>query len=252
MNIAQNPPKGLAGTTNTKVVSLFSGQPYQSNNSHHIVRLAPELDHLEVLYNDSHAKGEDVYRANILFWALLSDGSVVGMIPWLDQLICCADLNHPGMGAFLGYFDPAVDELLNVVPEHKRMELQAAADHFHFEPCTEDVIIQELPDTCGTHVIFSADQLQNLSMSEVFSWQLLSSGKVQATIINLQDVERWPVLLGDAALETCQSHDDFYGFLQYRLAVKLKQTDKALNQHLKRLVSSQGSYAKLLHSQIKR
>ena len=111
MNMVQNPLKGLAGTTNNKVVSLFSGQPCQSNNAHHIVRLAPELDKLEAIYDDSNAKGEGVYRANILFWALLRDGSVVGMIPWLDQLICCADLSHPGMGRFVGYFDPGVGEL---------------------------------------------------------------------------------------------------------------------------------------------
>jgi len=252
MELFKKPSKNLTDNTNAEVVSLFSGQVYQPNRDHKIVRLSPEFDHIEALYSDSHGNGEEVYRANILFWALLSNGSVVGMIPWLDRLIFCNELIYPGIGAFLGYFDPGVNELLTVVPEHKYTELKSAADHFHSVTGNEEVIVQELPDTSGTHVIFSVDQLQSFTMREVFSWQLLSSGKTQATVINLQDVESWPVLMGDAALSVCQDDEEFYGFLQYQVAVALKQNDSSLKQHLRRLISSQGSYAKLFNSHIQR
>jgi hypothetical protein len=235
------PPKVHINKANDKVVDLFSGEPYQSGNALLIMRLASEVDGFEALYSDSHGTphpGQEVYSVNILFWALLGDGSVVGMIPWFDQLISCTDLNHPDTGFFLGYFDPGVDDLFAVAPEHKRIELESAAAYFHFEPSQEAVIIQELPDTCGTHAIFSADQMQTFSMAEVFSWRLLSNGKVQAMVINLQDVERWPVLLGDAALMACEDSDDFSCFFQYRIAVKLKQNDKDLQELLDQLTSS--------------
>ena len=240
MSKAQKPPKGLKEMADKKVIDLFSGRPYQSENAPLTVRLASELDGFEALYSDSHGTphpGQEVYSVNILFWGLLSDGSVVGMIPWFDQLISCADLNRPETGFFLGYFDPGVDELLAVAPEHKRAELESAANYFHFEPSTEDVVIQELPDTCGTHAIFSADQMASFSMSEVFSWRLLSSGTVQAMVIDLQDIESWPILLGDAALMACEDNDEFCCFFQYRIAIKLKQNDKDLQELLDRLTS---------------
>jgi hypothetical protein len=235
------PPKGQTDEINTKVVDLFSGQPYSGNDGPFIVRLAAELDGFEALYSDTHgtpSPGQEVYSVNILFWALLSDGSVVGMIPWFDQLISCNTLNQPDTGFFLGYLDPGVDELFAAPPEHKRIELESAASYFHFEPSSEDVIIQELPDTCGTHAIFSADQMQNFNMAEVFSWRLLSNGRVQAMVIHMDDVERWPVLLGDDALMACEDSDDFCCFFQYRMAVKLKQDDTDLKTLLEQLTST--------------
>ena len=240
MSNSQKPSTGPNNVTQNKVIDLFSGQAYTSEKAPQIVRLASELDGFEALYADTHGTpqpGQQVHSVNILFWALLADGSVVGMIPWFDKLIRCAELNHPDSGFFLGYFDPGVDELVAAAPEHKRLELQAAADYFHFEPSTEDVIIQELPDTCGTHAIFSNDDLKSFTMTEVFSWRLLSNGVVQATVINLHDVERWPVLLGDTALMACEDSDDFCCFFQYRIAVKLKESDQDLQELLNSLTS---------------
>ena len=240
MSNSRKPSTGPKDVTKNKVIDLFSGQQYTSDTVPQIVRLASELDGFEALYADTHGipqPGQQVHSVNILFWALLDDGSVVGLIPWFDKLIRCAELNHPDSGFFLGYFDPGVDELIAAAPEHKRLELQAAADYFHFEPSTEDVIIQELPDTCGTHAIFSNDDLKSFTMTEVFSWRLLSNGVVQATVINLHDVESWPVLLGDTALMACEDSDDFCCFFQYRIAVKLKASDQDLQELLNSLTS---------------
>ncbi|HCH24297.1 MAG TPA: hypothetical protein DE179_08375 [Oceanospirillaceae bacterium] len=240
MSTSRKPPTGPVNASNDKVIDLFSGQTYRSEQAPKIVRLAAELDGFEALYADTHGTpkpGQQVHSVTILFWALLSDGAVVGMIPWFDKLIRCAELNHPDSGFFLGYFDPGLDELVAAAPEHKRLELQAAADYFHFEASTEEVIIQELPDTCGTHAIFSKDELKSFTMTEVFSWRLLSNGHVQAMVININDVERWPVLLGDTALMPCEDSDDFCCFFQYRIAVKLKESDQDLQELLNSLTS---------------
>jgi|GEM_PF-256855 len=241
MSNTRIPPKGPNKAASSDVIDLFSGKTYESDKQLPIVRLASELDGFEALYSDTHgtpSPGQEVHSVNILFWALLSDGSVVGMIPWFDKLIRCADLNHPESGFFLGYFDPGLEELVASAPEHKRLELQSAANYFHFEPSDESVIIQELPDTCGTHAIFSSDNLKTFSMTEVFSWCLLSNGQVQAMVVNLHDVKRWPVLLGDEALMACEDSEDFCCFFQYRIAIKLKENDKDLQELLASFTST--------------
>ena len=237
MSKSRQSPKGQQDTTDTKVVDLFTGKPLQSGHAPQIVRLAPELDGFEALYSDTHGTpvaGQQVFSVNVLFWALLSDGNVVGLIPWYDTLLRCPELNHPETGFFIGYFDPGIDDYLAAPPEHKRAELKAAANYFSYEPSNEKVVLQELPDTCGTHAIFSShEDLQNFTMSEVFSWRLLSDGSIQAMVINLREVKNWPVLLGDQSLAPCDDMDDFRCFFQYRIAVKIKQQDEELQNILK-------------------
>jgi len=214
--------------TSAKVIDLFTGQEHQPLAHHHVVRLAPELDGFEALYSNNHGHpevGQEVFCVSILFWALLDDGSFVGMIPWFDQLIICPDLNCPEKGFFQGYYDPGLGETIPQVPEHKCVELITAADYFDFEPDDKVFTVQELPDTCGSHAVFSADQFENFTMVEVFSWRLYSDGKVLAQIINNDRVTGWPVLVGDDCLESCNDAPDFTNFFQYRVAVNIKQQD---------------------------
>ncbi len=174
-----------------KVIDLFSGEAYATLDSPRVVRIAPELDGFEVLYSNQHGHptaGQELFSVKILFWALLDDGSCAGMIPWFDELMICSDLNSPNKVFFQGYYDPSLDQTAPQVPEHKCIELITAADYFDFEVDDTLFIVQELPDTCGSHAVFTADNFDSFSMSEVFSWRLYSDGCVQAQMIDTDRV----------------------------------------------------------------
>ncbi len=211
-----------------KVIDLFSGQEHQSNHYPIVVRLAPELDGFEVLYSNEHGHpkpGQELFSVKILFWALLDDGSFAGIIPWFDQLISCTDLNSPLKGFFQGYYDPGLDQTVPQVPEHKCIELISAADYFDFEIDGTVFVVQELADTCGSHAVFTTDNFDNFSMTEVFSWRLFSDGCIQAQMIDVERVTHWPVLVGDECLVACDEAPDFVNFFQYRVAINIKAQD---------------------------
>jgi hypothetical protein len=211
-----------------KVIDLFSGQEHQTQHHPMVVRLAPELDGFEVLYSNEHGHpkpGQELFSVKILFWALLDDGSFAGMIPWFDELICCTDLNSPHKGFFQGYYDPGLDQTVPQVPEHKCIELISAADYFDFEVDGTVFVVQELSDTCGSHAVFTTDNFDNFSMTEVFSWRLYSDGCIQAQMVDVERVTHWPVLVGDDCLVACDEAPDFVNFFQYRVAINIKAQD---------------------------
>jgi hypothetical protein len=211
-----------------KVIDLFSGQERQSQHHPKVVRLAPELDGFEVIYSNEHGypkSGQELFSVKILFWALLDDGSLSGMIPWFDELISCTDLNCPHKGFFQGYYDPGLDQTVPQVPEHKCIELISAADYFDFEVDASVFVVQELSDTCGNHAVFTTDNFDNFSMTEVFSWRLYSDGCIQAQMIDVARVLHWPVLVGDDCLVACDEAPDFVNFFQYRVAINIKAQD---------------------------
>ena len=223
-----------------KVIDLFSGQEYQTQHHPKVVRLAPELDGFEVLYSNQHGHpkvGQELFSVNILFWALLDNGAFVGMIPWFDELIICTDLNCPSKGFFQGYYDPGLDQIIPQVPDHKCIELITAADYFDFEVDDTLFVVQELADTCGSHAVFTADNFDNFSMTEVFSWRLYSDGCIQAQMIDHEQVTHWPVLIGDSCLVACDEVPDFVNFFQYRVAINIKEKDADTMAVLEKLKS---------------
>ena len=66
------------------VYDLFSGQPVDSLVDEPIIRLAPELDGLEMLYSNNAHPGK-LFAMKILAWGLCKNGDVCGLIPWMDH-----------------------------------------------------------------------------------------------------------------------------------------------------------------------
>ena len=132
------------------VIEIFSRQPYSSSNNQRFTRLAPEYDGLEMLYsNQSNPK--KLFSIKILCWALQSDGEVVGLVPWLDDIVACKKIQDPLNGCWEGYYDSTNDEIFYEAPVHKIIELETAAEHYRDYKVSNN-IAQEIPDTIGTHV----------------------------------------------------------------------------------------------------
>lgn len=206
------------------VVYLFSNKSTLESNENKIIRISPELDGLEMLYTND-ATPDNLYSLKIVCWGLRENGDVVGMVPWLNKIVPCSEINDPLNGSWEGYRDPGIDDIFFEAPKHKIVELKTASEYYKFIPGAKDEIIQEIPDMIGTHSVLSTDKNDRFLLVEVMSWRLLANGNIQAMIIDEEKVQTTPVLLGDPSLYCVQSCHNFKYFFQHRIANKIKEQD---------------------------
>lgn len=219
------------------VVDLFSGKPYSSRYNRRIIRLAPELDGLEMIYsNEAHPN--KLFSIKVLCWALRADGEVVGLVPWLDDIMPCREIQDPLNGHWEGYYDPGIDEVFFEAPIHKVLELETAAEYYEFECDSDKDVVQELPDTIGTHAVLSEDGFKSITLKEVVSWQLLSDGVVRGMLIDDDKVISTPVLPGDECLYSAKDEETFRYFFQHHIANKIKAKDPDALAAISMLVES--------------
>ncbi len=209
---------------NSNVVDFFTGKPYSSPFNRRFIRLAPELDGLEMIYsNEPHP--EKLFSVKILCWGLRANGEVVGLVPWLDDILPCTEIQDPLNGRWEGYYDPGIDEIFFEAPIHKVLELETAAEYYEVECETDEDIVQEIPDTIGTHAVLSDDGFKSLTLKEVVSWQLHHNGDIDGMLIDDDMVQSTPVLPGDKCLYPAKGTDDFRYFFQHHIANKIKARD---------------------------
>ena len=219
------------------VIDIFTRKPLSENLSNKLIRIAPELDGLEMLYCNSENQ-DKLFSIKVLAWGLRTSGEVVGLVPWLDQLVACDEINDPLNGQWQGYYDEGVDELFYNAPLHKIVELETAADYYEYQCDSELEVIQEIPDTIGTHAVLSADKFKSITLKEVVSWRLLQDGTVSAMLIDDSKIHNTPVLPGDECLFEADKSEDFRYFFQHHIANKLKSKDPEALAAISLLVES--------------
>jgi hypothetical protein len=206
------------------VIDIFTRKPLSESLNNKLIRIAPELDGLEMLYCNSENQ-DKLFSIKVLAWGLRSSGEVIGLVPWLDELVPCDEINDPLNGAWQGYYDAGVDELFYNAPLHKIVELETAADYYEYQCESDREIIQEIPDTIGTHAVRSADRFKSITLKEVVSWRLYQDGVVSAMLIDDSKMLSTPVLPGDDCLFGTDECDDFCYFFQHHIANKIKAQD---------------------------
>lgn len=204
------------------VYNIFTGRLV--GEKPHVVRLAPEFEGLEMLYsNDTHP--DKLYSLKIVAWALLDNDEVVGMVPWLGNIVPGPDINDPLNGRWEGYRDPRGGDIFYHAPLHKIAELEAAARFYGGRDPAPMEIIQEIPDSIGTHAVLTGNGFASFTLVEVLSWRLLGDGRVLAMLVDEKKITTTPVLPGDPCLFPAQEHPDFRYFFQHRIANKIKEQD---------------------------
>lgn len=230
-------PDSVIDHSMDNVIDIFTRKPLSDYLNNRLIRIAPELDGLEMLY--SNAEHQDkLFSIKVLAWGLRMDGEVVGLVPWLNQLVACDEINDPLNGQWQGYYDQGVDELFFAAPLHKVVELETAADYYEYECEAGNEIIQEIPDTIGTHAVMSSDNFHNITLKEVVSWRLLHDGSVSGMLIDEDKVLSTPVLPGDDCLFPADKNADFRYFFQHNIANKLKSQDPEALAAISLLVES--------------
>ncbi len=213
-----------SSNSHDNVVDFFTGKSFSSLHDERFIRLAPEFDGLEMLYTNDNSEG-NYFSLKILCWGLRANGSVVGLVPWLDNIIAATDIEDPLHGRWEGYYDPGIDEIFSEPPIHKVIELETAAEYYDMQCDSEIDVIQEIPDMIGTHAVLSDNGFHSITLSEVISWQLLHDGSLCGMLADEDKVKNTPILPGDDCLYPAQSRDSFRYFFQHHIANKLKNED---------------------------
>lgn len=190
-----------------------------------------------MLYCNADNK-DKLYSVKVLAWGLRLSGEVVGLVPWLDELTPCDEINDPINGQWQGYYDEGVDEIFYSAPLHKIVELETAADYYEYQCDSDREIIQEMPDTIGTHAVLSADKFKSIILKEVVSWRLHQDGSVTGMLIDDDKVLSTPVLPGDDCLFEADQCDHFRYYFQHHIANKLKSKDPEALAAISLLVES--------------
>lgn len=219
------------------VVDLFTGRPYAARHANRFIRLSPELDGLEMLYSNESSQ-DKLFTLKILCWGLRENGDVVGLVPWLNRLVAAPDIQDPLNGQWEGYYDPGIDEVFMEAPIHKIVELETAAEYYDYECDNPTDVLQEIPDTIGTHAVLSDNGFRSLTLCEIVSWQLQYDGTLNGMLADPSKVVCTPVLPGDACLYPVHTRDDFRYYFQHQIANKLKSEDPEALAAIATLVES--------------
>ncbi|WP_048307408.1 hypothetical protein [Halomonas sp. PR-M31] len=215
---------GIPQSPRTAQVIDLDAMRHRLKAKRRLVRLAPELDGLEMLYHLS-SDAKTLYGMPLLAWGLREDGEVVGLVPWMEALTPCHDLDDCEQGCFAGYRDPETDEIFHSAPEHKVFELEHAAAYFDYEETNEPTLLQQLPDTLGTHALCLNDDEGPWQLKQVFGWRLYSNGSVESLLVDSTLVDSYPVLAGDDCLYPGRSRHSVVYFFQRAIANRIRQED---------------------------
>lgn len=223
------------------VVDLFSRRPLHDPKQKEFVRIAPELDGLAMVYShpsDPHA----LFALRLIGWGLQRNGNVVGIVPWLEDILPATDAEDPRGGRWQGYYDIESDTVFTEPPEHKVLELRSAYDAYEYsdDGCLAPVVLQEMHDTTGTHVVLLQGDPDRFQVIEVFSWRLYSNGQIEAMLVDESLVVNTPVLLGDESLFPSSALEGTCFYFQYQIANQIKRQEPEAIQALLRMMLAKG------------
>lgn len=189
------------------------------------IRLAAENDGLCILYSNKYTQSNKFYSMKILCWGLSTDGEVVAIVPWMNHVTSCKDLDDEYYGQWQGYYNPVSQCIFDEAPQHKVLELDSAADFFGELDGNPKTIIQEIPDNIGTHAMLNTGEDQHLILTDILSWRLLGDGHLEAMMIDEEKVTETPILPGDPCLYPASDNPDFRYFFQHHIANQIKSED---------------------------
>ena len=206
---------------------------HSREEQHRILSISPEYEGLCLLYAHHALSREKLYAVKILGWARLADGQSVTVLPWLNRVHRCIDLNDPESGLAQGYYDPRSSRHFNDTPPHHIAALDAMSQ---YPQSASEAIVQEIPDLIGSHAALLGDD-QQFVLEPVISWQLHNDGKLQAMVADLSLASHSPILSSDKCLYAAQGQANFRYFFQYHIANQIKAGGHIATRALSQLLT---------------
>ena len=181
--------------------------------------ISPAYEGHCLLYSHHALSRDKLYAIRILRWARLADGRDVAVVPWLNDISHCRDLNDAETGLAVGYYDPACDDRFDTLPSQHRAALDALSEQVAMDKAHG--ILQEIPDLIGSHAAMVKDS-DELVLEPVVSWQLRGDGRMQAMLADPERITQQPVLPGDPCLYAADHESGLRYYFQYHIANQIK------------------------------
>ena len=233
----------------SNVINLFTGQTLADYAGARIIRVCAESNGARMLYSTLE-RPERLVAVPILCWALLEDGSVTGMVPWLDEVLPCEEIEHNFSINWEGYYCSIAEDFFFDPPAEVIAQLSVAArfNNGLLSTASRPVggaaaavaeqedwqIVQEIPDPIGTHALLLNDTSDSLILTSVISWTLDEYGRLHGMLADDACVEKLPVLPGDDCLFCAEDDTSFKCYFQRDIAEQIRtqnpETMEAIEQ----------------------
>lgn len=230
------------------VVNLFTGQNIESPQVTRILCIYAETHGARMLYS-SYDNPERLIAVPVLCWALLEDGAVVGMVPWLDEILPCEEIEDNFSINWEGYYCPQIEDFFFEPPAEAVAQLATAA-RFNAKTINQSrrrcgkaesgeqktwVITQEIPDPVGTHALLFNQNNDSLVLTSVISWVLDDSGQLHGMLADDANIEKLPVLPGDDCLFCAEEDEHFKCYFQRDIAEQIRTQNPETMQAIEQL-----------------
>lgn len=230
------------------VINLFTGAPVDSEEATRIVRVCAETNGARMLYATLD-QPERLVAVPILCWALLEDGTVSGMVPWLDEVLPCLEIEQKYSISWEGYYCAYAEEFFFDPPAEITAQLGIAArfngtllrtvvssgSPIAYAESDDWQIVQEIPDPIGTHALLLNEQSDQLVLTSVISWTLDDCGRLHGMLADDSSIEKLPVLPGDNCLFCAEEDSHFKCFFQRDIAEQIRLQNPETMQAIEQL-----------------
>lgn len=210
------------GRSSTAKILPFPSRPSRKDERR-VLQLSPEYSGLCLLYAHHVLSRDKLFAIKILCWARLANGQTVALVPWLNGVSRCIDLDNPDSGQAMGYYDPVTDSRFDRPPVQHIAALDALATTLapSRKPAAGE-LVQEIPDNIGSHAALLVQDQQEFALEPVVSWRLDQLGNLDAMVADMDKATQTPVLPGDDCLYPARDHSGFRYFFQYHIANQIK------------------------------
>ena len=244
-------PKQIGPPTN--VVNLFTKQYISAHTDLRIIRVCGEHSGARMLYSTADCP-ERLVAVPILCWALLEDGSISGIVPWLNQVLPCKEVEGKFNIVWEGYYCSIVENVFVDAPAEVIATLSIAA-RFNNRVLTKNQnpptntaasvdnqagshIVQEIPDPIGTHALLVNEASESLILTAVVSWTLDEYGRLHGMLADDSQIDKLPVLPGDSCLFSADEDTDFKCFFQRDIAEQIRIQNPETMEAIEELFNS--------------
>lgn len=219
----------LSSSSTSNVINIFTGQASISSSvSASIVRIVPEASGIRMLYANVD-QPDRLVAVPLLAWALDDCGDIVGLVPWLDEILPCQVVADKFSVLWEGYYCAASDEIFFEPGEEIISQLTLSARYN--KPTNKTIetglsqprtIIQEIADPVGTHALLLNEDNDSLLLTSVISWALDEDGQLHGMLADDNAIDKLPVLPGDACLYSADQAENFRCFFQRDIAEQIR------------------------------
>lgn len=212
-----------------RIFSFYTKREMDLSQSTQIIAMYPELTGTKMLYKNRD-QADRCIAVPVLFWALQAGGHIVGLVPWLDQIVDCGTIADRFDISWEGYYNESAGSMGHEAPAEiaQLLTLQQRFSTPIQAPTAADQpakVLLELSDPVGTHAMLMDEENESLTLTAVVSWQLLDTGEVFGMLADESLPHKYPILAKDHCLYRADQNRTFRCYFQRDIAEQIRARD---------------------------